>query len=94
MAEIVFANSAWDDLDSITDYISLDSPRYAEEFSNRLIAQVEQLKEYPNSGRVVPEFQNNELRELIYKKYRIVYRTYESKKVVILRIIHGSKLLD
>lgn len=47
MAEIVFANSAWNDLDSITDYITLDSPRYAQEFSDRLIERVEQLKDYP-----------------------------------------------
>ena len=94
MAEIVFANSAWEDLDSITDYISLDSPRFAQEFSDRLIERVEQLNEFPNSGRVVPEFQNEELRELIYGKYRIVYRNYNNKKIVILRIIHGAKLLD
>lgn len=94
MAEVTFAESAWNDLDSITDYISLDSLRYAQEFSSRLIKQVEQLKEFPNSGRVVPEFRNNELRELIYGKYRIVYRNYGDKKVVILRIIHGAKLLD
>lgn len=94
MAEIVFARSAWDDLDSITDYIALDSPRYAQEFSKRLIERIEQLYEFPNSGRVVPEFQNEDLRELIYGKYRIVYRNFIDEKIVILRIIHGSKLLD
>ena len=94
MAEIVFSNSAWEDLDSITDYISLDSPRYAQEFSSRIIERIEQLKDFPESGRVVPEFQNETLRELIYGKYRIVYRNYSNRKIVILRIIHGAKLLE
>lgn len=94
MAEIVFAESAWDDLDSITDYISQDSVRYAQEFSDRLFNRLSQLTEFPESGRTVPEFKNPNLRELILGKYRIVYRTYNSEKIIVLRIIHGSKLLD
>lgn len=93
MVEIKFADSAWEDLDSITDYIALDSVRYAEEFSNRILDHIEKLGIYPNLGRMVPEFQNEDLRELIQGKYRIVYRIYSDQLVIVLRIIHGSKLL-
>lgn len=91
--EIVLAESAWNDLDSITDYIALDSIRYAKEFADRVFERIEQLYEYPESGRMVPEFQNELLRELILGKYRIVYRIYDPTQIVVLRIIHGAKLL-
>jgi len=74
MVEIRFAESAWQDLDAITDYISRDSLRYAKEFSDRVFERIEVLKEYQGSGRVVPEFQNEETTELILGSYRIVYR--------------------
>ena len=56
MVEITFTQSAWNDLDSITDYLAQDSRRYAQEFGERLFERVEQLKNFPYSGRVVPEF--------------------------------------
>ena len=94
MAEIVLANSAWNDLDSITDYIALDSVRYAQDFSEKIFERIQQLIEFPLSGRIVPEFQNHELRELILGKYRIVYRIFSPDKIIILRIIHSAKLLS
>ena len=93
MVEIRFAESAWDDLDSITDYIAQDSVRFAQEFSDRILNHIEKLEQYPKLGRVVPEFQNESLRELIQGKYRIVYRVYSDELVIILRIVHGRKLL-
>ena len=93
MVEIALSESAWNDLDSITDYIAQDSQRYAQEFGERTFDRIEQLKEFPYSGRIVPEFQNQELRELVMDKYRIVYRIYSSELIVITRITHGSKLL-
>jgi plasmid stabilization system protein ParE len=94
MVEIILAESAWNDLDSITDYIALDSPRYAREFSDRLFERIEKLETFPKSGRIVPEFNNDLIRELIMGKYRTVYRIYKPTKIIVLRIIHGSKLLD
>ena len=78
MVEILLAESAWNDLDSITDYIAINSVRYAKEFSDQLFERIEQLKSFPQSGRVVLEFSNDELRELIFGKYRVVYRIYEA----------------
>ena len=93
MVEVTLSESAWNDLDSITDYIAQDSVRYAQEFGERIFSRIEQLKNFPNSGRIVPEFQNEQLRELIMNNYRIVYRIYSSELIVIIRIIHGAKLL-
>ena len=94
MVEIRHSDSAWSDLDDITDYIALVSPRHAIIFSDKVFERLEILYDFQNSGRIVPEFQNEEIRELKLGSYRIVYRIYSENLIVVLRIIHGSKLLD
>jgi plasmid stabilization system protein ParE len=59
------------DLKAINDFISLDSKFYAARFINRLIQRVDQLVLFPDSGRIVPEKNNPEIRELIEGNYRI-----------------------
>lgn len=94
MVQITLSESAWDDLDAITEYIAQDSPRYAQAFGERVFERINQLKNYPYSGRMVPEFQNERLREFIMNKYRIVYKVYSSERIVVVRIVHGAKILD
>lgn len=96
MAEIeriIWSEEAWSDLESIIEYISRDSEYYAVNFVNKIIDLVEILKTFPKSGRVVPEYNNPEMREIIYKNYRIIYKL--SKNIIeILTVFHGSKLFD
>lgn len=54
------------DVESIRDYIAQDSPRYAELTVGRILASVERLHAFPQSGRVVPERGNPEIRELLW----------------------------
>lgn len=90
MEKIRWTKKSVADLKNIFDYISLDSEFYATRFVNQLIQQVEQLKKFPISGRVVPELMNPNIRELITGNYRIFYR--QSKHhVTILRIHHSSR---
>ncbi len=48
------------------------------------------LATFPFSGRMVPEFEQNDLRELIQRPYRIVYLAKEDV-VTILRVVHGAR---
>ncbi len=52
------------------------------------------LYDHPRIGRIVPEFENDRIRELIQGKYRIVYRIVNDELIEVLRIIHGSRLTD
>ena len=61
-------------------------------FIDKLVDKVEILETYPNMGRVVPEFENQKIRELIEGNYRIVYRT-SSDRVEIIRVHHSSRNL-
>ena len=81
-----------DDLREIVRFIALDNPERAEAFGFRLIARTEQLQEFPESGRRVPEHNDPTIRELILRPYRIVYRLdHERKSVEIVRVWHGAR---
>lgn len=93
MAEIRWSPQAADDLESITTFISTDSAYYAQLFAVDVLTAVERLEAFPLSGRVVPEINDAEIREIILGNYRIVYR-YRDILVEILTIYHGARLLN
>lgn len=90
MAKIVWTKKSISDLRAINVYISLDSKLYAIRFINKLILRVDQLMNFPESGRVVPEKEDPAIRELIEGNYRIFYKI-QRNNVTILRIHHSSK---
>lgn len=76
----------------IAEYISRDNPTAAETWVDTVFSKVEQLKSFPESGRIVPEINSKDFRELIYGNYRIVYRV-EKTQISILTIRHGKQIL-
>lgn len=90
MVKVIWTDLAISDLKSIHDYISRDSKIYADNFITKIIDRVDQLETFPKSGRVVPEFNNGNLRELILGNYRIVYRI-QDEFIGIARIHHSAK---
>jgi len=93
MVTIVWTDLAIEDLSSIHAYIALDSKIYADRFVEILISRVDQLEEFPNSGRIVPEFNKTSIRELIEGNYRIVYKIQTDKTIGIVRVHHAAMLL-
>ncbi len=81
------------DLESIRDYIKRDSEYYAARFVERIIEAVESLERLPEIGRTVPETDDENIRELLFHNYRIIYR-FEKERILILTIIHGARSLD
>jgi len=91
---IEFAQSAQDDMLSIMAwYSSQQAPDVAKRMVAAIIARVEQLAMFPDSGRVVPEFETPWLRELELPPFRIVYRRDEAL-VTVVRIWRSERLLD
>jgi len=89
---VKWTDEALDNLWEIEKFIGRDSPNKAESFVNNLIEQGESIALNPHIGRIVPEISNPKIRELIVKKYRIVYRVQE-KWIEILTVFEGHKLL-
>lgn len=91
--KIKWTNEALEQLIQIEEYISKDSPERAEIFVDQLIEHAEDsLPDNPRMGRTVPEIANPDIRELIFKKYRIVYRLKKSS-IEILTVFEGHRLL-
>ncbi len=94
MAKIVWTDLSVFDLKEIFDYIAKDSKRYAENQVRRIKSKTVILKLEPELGRVVPELEINEIRELIEGNYRIVYRILNKDLVEILTIHHSAREFD
>lgn len=89
---IIWSPLAVDRASEITDYIAQDKPSAAEKWIDTVFSKVEQLKSSPEIGRIVPEINDSQFRELIYGNYRIIYRI-ETKQISILTIRHGRQIL-
>lgn len=81
------------DLESIRDYIKRDSEYYASRFVERVIEAVETLERFPEIGRRVSEAEEENIRELLFNNYRIMYRI-ETERILILTVIHGARNLS
>ena len=89
MAEIRWTLTAAEDLRLLEEWIARDSLLNAVEFTDRLVSSVDKLADLPLMGRVVPEFAQDRLREIIFRGYRIVYSA-EGTAVTVLRVLHGA----
>ena len=78
------------DLSEIRDYISLDSPSGADRVFRAIVDSTKRLIRFPQSGRRVPGWPREHLREVIAPPYRVVY-TVEDRGVVVLAVLHGKR---
>ena len=87
-----WTNNAVDHLVKIYEYISLNSPIYAKRMVDRITRRTVQIGDQPYSGREVPDYQAEDVRELIEKPYRIIYRIKQDR-IDVLAVIHGARLI-
>ena len=78
------------DLEAIGDVIGRDNPEAAEAWVLRLISVAERAGEMPLSGRRVPEIGREDVRELLVRSYRVVYRV-QSDRVQVLTVFEGHR---
>lgn len=90
--KIIWSPLAIDRASEIAGYIALDKPSAADKWITTVFSKAAQLASSPETGRIVPEIENDQFRELIYGNYRIIYRI-EKKQVSILTIRHGKQIL-
>ncbi len=76
--KIIWSPIAVDRVSEIAGYIAQDNPAAARNWIETVFKKVEELKAFPESGRVVPETDNKAIRELIYGNYRVIYRLGET----------------
>ena len=90
MAAVRWTLGAQEDLQGIVEYIGQDSPSFAAATAARIVSAVRKLRKHPRLGRMVPEYDDPAIRELIVLNYRMVYHLTRGR-VAILAIVHGSR---
>jgi len=88
-----WTDNAIEHLANIYEYIAINSPTYAKRMVDRITRRSSQIGDSPLSGRMVPEFQSHDIRELIEKPYRVIYRVKQNQ-IDVLAIVHGARLLS
>lgn len=90
--KIIFSRPAIADLSEIVRNIAKDNPVAAERFGNKLIQRSGPLAQFPRMGRVVPEENDENIREIILSPYRIFYRVNDSAHLIeIIRYWHAAR---
>jgi len=79
-----------DDLDEAAEYISKGSKYYAAAFVREIKDAAKSLKTFAKRGRMVPEFGQDSIREVIVQSYRLIYQV-EGEVVNILAVVHGAR---
>jgi toxin ParE1/3/4 len=90
--KVALSPSARRDLRDIVRYISLDSPDRAVTFGQFLLSSTKHLADFPEMGRVVPEFDDPSIREIVVRSYRVIHRVDHSDcRVDIARFWHAAR---
>jgi addiction module RelE/StbE family toxin len=89
---VCWTENAIDHLANIYEYIAFNSPTYARRMIDRITRRSEQIAEHALSGRKVPEFDAEDVREVIEKPYRIVYRI-KPGQIDVIAVIHGARVM-
>ena len=90
--KVIWTIKALTRLTEIEDFIATDSPSRAISFVSELMDQTDRLAKFPNSGRLVPEDEEQLRYEVIFESYRIIYQI-ENDAVYILSVFEGSRLI-
>ncbi len=92
MTEVRWTDEAATDLQAIHDYIARDFVIYANSEVQKILQAVDTLETFPETGRIVPEHDREDLREIVLPPYRIVYRSHRDV-VHILTVFRAERRL-
>lgn len=87
-----WTENALEHLINIYGYIAVNSKTYAKRTVDRITRRSAQIADFPYSGREVPEYRAEDIRELIEYPYRFIYRI-KVDQIDILAVIHGARQL-
>lgn len=91
--KVTWSPLADEQVDEAVAYIAQDHPLAALEWLERVLDQVRSLSTFPGSGRMVPELQRDDIREIIVSPYRVMYRRSDAL-VEIAAVRHEAREFD
>lgn len=94
MTNVNWTIKAQTTLDSIYEYLHQEAPFYAKRVTQEIIQAVDRLESFPLSGRLVPEANREDIREVIFQNYRIIYWVINEERLDIITVLHASRDLN
>lgn len=91
--KVVWTRQAESMLDEAVDYIAAERPASALRWLDETMERVRSLERFPDLGRIVPELQRPEIREVLVDPYRVSYHRDE-QQVTILAVLHDRRLFE
>lgn len=91
--KINWTRQAIEDIYEIREYYRPRSAKYAAQLTDKIFEKGDGLEKYPQIGRIVPELERPEIRELIYKNYRLIYHVVSADQIDILAVHNGLRPL-
>ena len=92
MVRVNWAQPALDDLREVYEFISRDSPRYAQLTIERITGVASRLARFPQLGQVLPEFPHLAYRQMVVGAYRLIYREAPGQdRILVMGVIHSSR---
>lgn len=90
--KVLWTDASVVQLEAISEYVAQTSPEYARRIVDRLTKRSTQIAAFPFSGRMVPEYEMNEVRQVIEGSYRIIYLIKEDEdQIEVLAVLHSSR---
>jgi plasmid stabilization system protein ParE len=93
VTQVFWTPQAREDLQTLYDYISRDSLHYAGVVVDRVVEAMARIADFPESDRIVPELSRRDVREVLWRSYRIVYRlTTNHAQAHVLTVFRAERL--
>ena len=92
---VKWATPAWQDVEEQARFIARDSPRYAVVLQREAQAAASSLRQFARRGRIVPERDDERLRELIVgHSFRLIYKVVADEEVHVIAFVNAARDLD
>lgn len=88
--KVEWTETAWNDLEAVSEYIAKDSRYYASAFVREVRDAARSLTDLAERGRIVPELGDESIRELFVRRYRLIYKVRD-RSVSVIAFIHGAR---
>jgi len=94
MATVIWTIKAVEQTEQIGSFIEKDSPFQARRVVQLIVKETHRLKEHTRIGKMIPEVQEDQYRELRVFSYRILYKILDENRIAIVGVVHGQRLFD
>ncbi|MBN2128676.1 MAG: type II toxin-antitoxin system RelE/ParE family toxin [Sedimentisphaerales bacterium] len=94
MAKVIWTIKAVEQVEQIGSFIEKDSPFQARRVVQLIMKEARKLERHARIGKMIPEVEEDQYRELRVFSYRILYKILNEKKIAIVGVVHGQRLFD